>query len=202
MTSELLMLYSIQGQQFSMFVVVPTGDMTINVLLEHISKIPIEKIYHHMITEEEEYPDAAVEVYLPRVVINSDFVLNKALEKVRNLDVLTHIMFLNTVFVLKHNYLIKQRTCLNICFINLLSDIFFTQFRVEYEECICPNIRQEFFSQIRRLKNVGVAKIGTCSVQIFLKILNCKGGCCMRGYITFTPRMVYLMLWGLITPWF
>jgi len=79
-----------------MIVVVPTGNTTINVLLERLSKIPIEKIYHHMITEEEEYPDAAVEVFLPRVVINSDFVLNKALEKVRNLDVLTYIMFLNT----------------------------------------------------------------------------------------------------------
>jgi len=70
-----------------MIVVVPTGNTTVNELLERISKIPIEKIYHHMITEDEEYPDAAVEVYLPRVVINSDFVLNRALEKVRNLDV-------------------------------------------------------------------------------------------------------------------
>ena len=128
-----------------MIVVVPTGNTTINVLLERLSKIPIEKIYHHMITEEEEYPDAAVEVFLPRVVINSDFVLNKALEKVRNLDVLTYIMFLNTLFVLKQSYLVMQRTCLNICFINLLSDTFFTQFRVECEEPICPNIRQEFF---------------------------------------------------------
>lgn len=117
------MLYSIQGGQFSMIVLVPTGNTTINAVLERISKIPIEKIYNHMITEEEEYLDAVVEVYLPRVVINSDFVLNKALEKVRNLDILTHIMFFNTVFVLKHSYLIMQRTCLNICF-NLLSDIF------------------------------------------------------------------------------
>lgn len=124
-----------------MIVVVPTGNTTVNELLERISKIPIEKIYHHMITEDEEYPDAAVEVYLPRVVINSDFVLNRALEKVRNLDVLTHVMFLNAVFVLRHSYLIMQRTCLYICFINVLSDIFFTQFRVECEECICPNIR-------------------------------------------------------------
>ena len=129
-----------------MIVLVPTGNTTINAVLERISKIPIEKIYNHMITEEEEYPDAAVEVYLPRVVINSDFVLNKALEKVRNLDILTNIMFFNTVFVLKQSYLIMQRTCLNICF-NLLSDIFFTQFRIECEECICPNIRQEIFSK-------------------------------------------------------
>lgn len=85
--SELLMLNSLQGKQFSMIVLVPTGNTTINALLERISKIPIEKIYNHMITEEEEYPDGAVEVYLPRVVINSDFVLNKALEKVNNLDV-------------------------------------------------------------------------------------------------------------------
>lgn len=70
-----------------MIVLVPTGDTTINALLERISKIPIEKMYNHMVTEEEEYPDAAVEVYLPRVVINSDFVLNKALEKVNNLYV-------------------------------------------------------------------------------------------------------------------
>jgi len=157
-----------------MIVVVPVGNTTISAVLERISKIQIEKIYHHMITEEEEYPDAAVEVHLPRVVINSDFVLNKALEKVRNLDVLTYIVFLNTIFVLKHSYLIMQRTCLYICFINLLSDIFFTQFRVECEECICPNIRQEFpppSPQIHHLKNVGVAKSGTYSVQIFLKIL-------------------------------
>ena len=78
-----------------MIVAVPTGNTTINVLLERMSKIPMENIYHHMITEEEEYPDGAVEVFLPRVVINSDFVLNKALEKVMNLDVLTRIMFLN-----------------------------------------------------------------------------------------------------------
>jgi hypothetical protein len=91
------MVYSMQGGQFSMIVLVPTGNTTINALLERISKMPIEKIYHHMITEEEEYPDAAVEVYLPRVVINSDLVLNKALEKVRNVDVVTHILFLNTV---------------------------------------------------------------------------------------------------------
>jgi len=140
MTYEFFMLCSIQGEQFSMIVVVPTGDTTVDALLERISKIPIEKIYHHMITEEEEYPDAPVEVYLPRVVINSDFVLNKALGKVRNLAILTHIMFLNTVFVLRHSYLIMQRTRLYICFINLLSDVFFTQFRVECEECICPNI--------------------------------------------------------------
>jgi hypothetical protein len=85
--SELLMFNSLQGGQFSMIVLVPTGDTTINALLERISKIPIEKMYNHMVTEEEEYPDAAVEVYLPRVVINSDFVLNKALEKVNNLYV-------------------------------------------------------------------------------------------------------------------
>jgi hypothetical protein len=78
-----------------MIVLVPTGNTTINAVLERITKIPIEKIYHHMITEEEEFPDAAVEVYLPRVVINSDFVLNKALEKVRNLDVIPHIPFVN-----------------------------------------------------------------------------------------------------------
>ena len=78
-----------------MIVAVPTGNTTINVLLERMSKIPMENIYHHMTTEEEEYPDGAVEVFLPRVVINSDFVLNKALEKVMNLDVLTRIMFLN-----------------------------------------------------------------------------------------------------------
>jgi len=76
-----------EGEQFSMIVVVPTGDTTVDALLERISKIPIEKIYHHMITEEEEYPDAPVEVYLPRVVINSDFVLNKALGKLGIIDV-------------------------------------------------------------------------------------------------------------------
>jgi len=123
-----------------MIVVVPTGNTTVDAVLERISRIPIEKLYNHMITEDEEYPGAIVEVFLPRVVINSDFVLNKALEKVRNIDVLTHIMFLNTIFVLRYNYLIMQRTCLYICCINLLSDIFFTQFRVECEECICPNI--------------------------------------------------------------
>lgn len=75
-----------EGGQFSMIVLVPTGDTTINALLERISKIPLEKIYHHMITEEEEYPDTVVEVYLPRVVINSDFILNKALEKLGIID--------------------------------------------------------------------------------------------------------------------
>jgi len=75
------------GGQFSMIVVVPVGNTTISTVLERISKIQIEKIYHHMITEEEEYPDAAVEVHLPRVVINSDFVLNKALEKLGIIDV-------------------------------------------------------------------------------------------------------------------
>jgi serpin B len=75
------------GKQFSMFVVVPTGNTTIDAVLERISKIPIEKIYNHMITEDEEYPDAVVEVYLPRVVINSDFVLNQALEKMGIVDV-------------------------------------------------------------------------------------------------------------------
>lgn len=111
-----------------MIVLVPTGNTTINALLERISKIPIEKIYHRMITEEEEYPDAAVEVYLPRVVISSDFVLNKALAKVRNVDVVTHFIF-NTIFMLKHSYLVMQRTCLNICF-NLFSDLLCTQVTV------------------------------------------------------------------------
>lgn len=76
-----------EGKQFSMIVMVPTGDTTVDVLLERISKISIEKIYNYMKTEDEEYPDAAVEVYLPRVVINSDFVLNQALEKLGIIDV-------------------------------------------------------------------------------------------------------------------
>lgn len=76
-----------EGGQFSMIIVVPIGNTTIDALLERMSKTSMEKIYHHMTTEDEEYPDAFVEVYLPRVVINSDFVLNKALEKLGIIDV-------------------------------------------------------------------------------------------------------------------
>jgi hypothetical protein len=65
-----------------MVVMVPIGNTTINGLLKHISETSLEKIYHRMTAEEEEYPDAYVEVYVPRVVVSSDFVLNKALEKV------------------------------------------------------------------------------------------------------------------------
>lgn len=75
------------GEQFSMIVVVPSGNTTVDAVLERISRIPIEKLYNHMITEDEEYPGAIVEVFLPRVVINSDFVLNKALEKLGIIDV-------------------------------------------------------------------------------------------------------------------
>ena len=195
-TSEFLMLYSIQGEQFSMIVVVPTGNTTVDAVLERISRIPIEKLYNHMITEDEEYPGAIVEVFLPRVVINSDFVLNKALEKVRNIDVLTHIMFLNTIFVLRYNYLIMQRTCLYICCINLLSDIFFTQFRVECEECICPNITWEFLSRFIIWQTWVLQKVEHVPYRFSWKFYNCEGGYCMQGYITFRPIMVYLMLWG------
>jgi hypothetical protein len=91
-------IYSLQGGQFSMIVVVPTGNTTVDALLERLSKTSMEKIYHYMITEDEEYPDAFVEVYLPRVVINSDFVLNRALEKVKNRNVMLYTALLNTVF--------------------------------------------------------------------------------------------------------
>lgn len=84
-----------------MIVVVPIGSTTIDALLESMSKTSMEKIYHHMTTEDEEYPDAFVEVYLPRVVINSDFVLNKALEKVTNLNVMPYTPLLNTVLFFK-----------------------------------------------------------------------------------------------------
>jgi hypothetical protein len=75
-----------------MFVVVPVGNTTIDALLERISKTSMDRIYHHMITEDEQFPDAFVEVYLPRVVISSDFVLNKALEKVTNINLLYQIL--------------------------------------------------------------------------------------------------------------
>lgn len=75
-----------------MVVMVPTGNTTINELLIRISKTSMEKIYHRMTTEDEENPGAFVEVYLPRVVINSDFVLNKALEMVRILILLNQIL--------------------------------------------------------------------------------------------------------------
>jgi hypothetical protein len=81
-----------------MIVVVPTGNTTIDMLLERLSKTTMEKIYNYMITEDEEYPDAFVEVYLPRVVINSDFVLNRALERVKNHNVMLYTALLNTVF--------------------------------------------------------------------------------------------------------
>jgi hypothetical protein len=71
---------------------VPIGNTTINELLKHISKTSMEKIYNCMTTEDEEYPGAFVEVYLPRVVISSDFILNKALEKVRNPVLLNQIL--------------------------------------------------------------------------------------------------------------
>ncbi|XP_069685401.1 serine protease inhibitor 77Ba-like [Periplaneta americana] len=76
-----------EGQQFSMLVVVPIGNTTIDELLERLTKTTMEKIYHRMTTEDEEFPDAFVEVFLPRVVINSDYVLNKALEKLGIHDV-------------------------------------------------------------------------------------------------------------------
>jgi hypothetical protein len=82
-----------------MIVVVPTDNTTIDALLEHLSKTSMEKIYQYMITEDEEYPDAIVEVYLPRVVINSDFVLNKALERVKNHNVMLYIALLDTAFI-------------------------------------------------------------------------------------------------------
>jgi hypothetical protein len=80
-----------------MIVVVPIGNTTIDALLERMSKTSMETIYHHMANEDEEYPDAFVEVYLPRIVINSDFVLNKALEKVKNANVMLYIALLYTV---------------------------------------------------------------------------------------------------------
>jgi len=39
-----------------------------------------------------------------------------------------------------------------------------------------PKYKTRIFFQIHHLKNVGVAKSGTCSVQIFLKILHLQRG--------------------------
>jgi hypothetical protein len=86
-----------------MIVMVPIHNTTINELLKHISKTSMEKIYHRMTAEDEEYPGAFVEVYMPRVVINSDFVLNKALEKVRN-HILLNQMLCYSILYLSSNY--------------------------------------------------------------------------------------------------
>ena len=65
-----------------MYVMVPHRNTTLDSVLDRLSKVPMEDIYDRMTKEDEEYPDALVEVLLPKVVIHSDYVLNKALENV------------------------------------------------------------------------------------------------------------------------
>ncbi|PSN46897.1 Leukocyte elastase inhibitor A [Blattella germanica] len=74
-----------QGGQYSMFVMVPTSNTTLDIVLERLSMQPMEKIYDRLVAEDEEYPEAVIDVQLPRVVIHSDYVLNKALESVSSI---------------------------------------------------------------------------------------------------------------------
>lgn len=75
-----------EGGHYSMYIMVPHNNTTLDNVLEQLSKVQMEEIYDRMIEEDEEFPEGVVEVLLPRVVIHSDYVLNKALEKIGIID--------------------------------------------------------------------------------------------------------------------
>ncbi|KAJ9584201.1 hypothetical protein L9F63_021453, partial [Diploptera punctata] len=74
-----------QGGHYSMYIMVPHRGVTLDSVLEQLSTTPMDYIYNKM-TEEDVDPGELVTVMLPRVVVDSDYVLNKALENMGIVD--------------------------------------------------------------------------------------------------------------------
>lgn len=100
----------LQDDKMSMFVILPRKRQTLQMVLNLLARMPIEKLIEILADAEQQFVDEDVEVYLPRFDTNSDLNLNLVLQQVYYSQLLLHINYFIFI-VCNHFYVVDLVIC-------------------------------------------------------------------------------------------